>query len=150
LKKCIVCGIRCDTAGKDNLMELKTYDVILKINTLQRKNTENPKIGDLVCRKHDKQLIRNEQKSTLNEPLHSFPSATFNETTFSFESESVTQSYSLEENDIHTGEQSFHANSNQTAHEDLNENEPSIIMVDMPRTYASHSFCFICKEKSGI
>ena len=95
-----------------------------------------------MCRKHDKQLIRNEQKSTLNEPLYSFPSATFNETTCSFESESVTQSYSLEENFIHTDEQSFHAKSNQTAHEDLNEIEPNFIMFEKPK--ASHSFCFIC------
>ena len=43
-------------------------DLILKIKTLQKKNTENPKIGDVMCRKLDKQLIRNEQKSTLSEP----------------------------------------------------------------------------------
>ena len=28
-------------------------------------------------------------------------------------------------------------------------NESAFIMVIIPRTYASHAFCFICKAKSG-
>ena len=28
--------------------------------------------------------------------------------------------------------------------------EVPYVTVDMPKTFASHSFCFICKTKSGI
>ena len=144
LKRCIVCGVRCDIVGKQRLMELKTPEILTEVQSLQRKNSETLKIGDTMCRKHENQILRNKNKSTLNASLFDSPDPILNSTPPSFDSESFAHSYGFEENT-----QDFYSNCSTSVHEDFNENEHSFVIVDMPRTYASHSFCFLCKAKSG-
>ena len=126
-------------------MELKTAEILIKIQSLDRKNTENPKIGDTMCRKHENQIFRIEKKLLimslyfllliqyqikLHVPLKANQLRTLTVV-------KTTQNYSSP------------SNCNATFPGDLSETEQSFIMVDMPRTYASHWFCFICKQKSG-
>ena len=125
-------------------MELKNPEILIKVQSLETKNKENPKIGDMICRKHENQIVRNENKITADTSLPSSSNPILNLTPPSFDSESIDYSYSLEENT-----QNFYSNDCAAVHEDDNGNEHSYIMVDMPRTYASHSFCFLSKEKSG-
>ena len=60
LKNCLVCGIRCDKMGKNNILEIKTTEFRDKILTFYTDN--NPQVGDYMCRKHEEKI----RKSTLS------------------------------------------------------------------------------------
>ena len=57
---------------------------------------------------------------------------------------------SYEPIEINNNEESFMNNNeaNTNCFENKNAEKP-YLFVDLPRTYASHAFCFICRKKSG-
>ena len=156
LNKCIVCGIRCDKMGKSNIMEIK-QEMLEKIKSLIFKSGESPKIGDYMCRKHDRKLKRSDNSVILESSTTSTLTSTFDFSTKSLESSTLDFCVDFNNNffDEHENEYTAACSNTQTSNnyknvdDDANEDQERYVVVDMPRTYASHSFCFICKAKSG-
>ena len=150
-KHCIVCNVRCDKIGKHNLMEVKHQEMLAKIMFLERNNDNVPDIGDLMCRKHEKKITRAENQ------LHIESSTTINATSISTFASSSSVLNDFDTSNYYDENDHFSSNNIDTCEKieeevetiEINQN---FIIVDMPRTYASHSFCFICKVKvkSGI
>ena len=108
-------------------------------------------IGDYLCKKHIVQLRRSihqvteqrlqEENST---PINDFVFETSNEATIDFATECDS------ENDTINDKKIFKKSESEAENEKIDcFHDPSFIMINIPRTYASHSFCFICKVKSG-
>ena len=62
--------------------------------------------------------------------------------------------FSVDSSDINNNESHFENNydNNDEPLESLQKNnnaEEPYILVDIPKTFSSHAFCFICKRKSG-
>ena len=170
LKHCIVCGIRCDVVGKRDIMVIKNEKTILNIEALLNKTNEKPEIGHLMCRKHERAIRRNEKNALVYnsssiknvDPTASSSNVESNNANsnenpnIDFTSNSSNIDFNVDENNNNFEEdcQKIPNNQSQIPEEgcynnEYNNDEPNFIMVDMPRTYASHSFCFICKAKSG-
>ena len=159
LKNCLVCGIRCDKMGKNNILEIKTTEFRDKILTFY--TDKNPQVGDYMCRKHEEKI----RKSTLslteesNTPLSIQSNFLASDQALATSPNDKTFESSNSSNDYDscviydTQNDNIINDENANSYvEDRNEkqlNESAFIMVNIPRTYASHSFCFICKAKSG-
>ena len=153
LKNCPICDIRCDKQGKKTWSRLKTNSFARSLKTfimLRRLG-----IGDYLCKKLIVQLRRSihqvteqrlqEENST---PINDFVFETSNEANIDFATACDFENDTI---NAKTNDKKIFKKSESEA-----ENEkidcfhgPSFIILNISRTYASHSFCFICKVKSG-
>lgn len=154
LKNCPICDIRCDKQGKKNLVEIKDEQFRKKLEIFY--NAEKTiGIGDYLCKKHIVQLRRSIHQVTeqrLQEenltPINDFVFETSNEATIDFATECDFENDTI---NVKTNDKKIFKKSESEAENEKIDcfHDPSFIMVNIPRTYASHSFCFICKVKSG-
>ena len=148
------CKNRGDVIGKNNLIEIASLD--LETN-LTRFHKTVIKIGDIICMKHYmqyyNQCCRNKSESNrLNNEMQ--PIST------EVSSQNITSNYDFL-NDYSPIEESTQELSNFETSENNLQNQETIdsfnqenvnndkTILKIKRGFASHSFCFICKRKTG-
>jgi hypothetical protein len=129
------CCARGDNKGKDKKQEAKTEDHVLRFNSfLNETKLREVKIKDIICRKYSKDLKENnvvEEQEQLD----------YSEFDISVSQHSIS---SNDSDDTAYSKISTCSNDSDISY-DFN-NIGTSILVDIPLTYSSHSFCFICKH----
>ena len=67
-----------------------------------------------------------------------------------FDAESTDLNNNIESIDLNNNSCNTYKEEKHEEKKEIKHIEVPYIFVDMPKTFASHSFCFICKTKSGI
>jgi hypothetical protein len=138
-KTCSICGARRDNKGKNKIQEVKTEDQVLRFNSFfNETKLREVKIKDIICRKHSKDLERKYKFVEEQEQLD-FPEFDV--------SVSQHSNSGIDSDDTAYSKISTCSNDSDISN-DFN-NIGTSILVDIPLTYSSHSFCFICKTPSG-
>ena len=137
-KTCSICRARGDNKGKDKIQEVKTEDQVLRFNSFfNETKLREVKIKDIICSKHSKDLERKykvvEEQEQLDYP--EFDVSVSQHSNSSIDSDNTNSKINTCSNDSDISN-------------DFN-NIGTSILVDIPLTYSSHSFCFICKTPSG-
>ena len=143
-RHCFICNRRGDIVKKENLSEIKESKILEKMKVVFQDEIEKikliPQLGSIYCKKHSFRF----KKTDINNNFDDNSSQ-------SFETNSTTidENYSIE---YETNETIFDSPINKDHVNEktkINTANLNYLIVDLPKTYSSHSFCFICKAASG-
>ena len=135
---CAICGRRGDNVTKSQLSEIKNDQTVQNLNTIFGKEI---KIDDIVCKKHFLKTNNNTSTETQDNIIDENNNELQYLSGYSNDNSSeITQTFQFNDEE----------NQNFDENIDVGESKDDYMIVDLPRTYASHSFCFLCKAPSGM
>ena len=151
-KKCPICDTRGDYIGRKNVIEIKNEEKIVELNNFFKNKKTEVKLNNIICLKHLKNM------KSRNKNIPGVENENYYDTENVNEIEHENQNH-IENQDLNGYEnvENEHAEllNTQTSslidiQTDENNQNYNTVLVDLPITYSSHAFCFICKAPSGF
>ena len=152
-KTCPICQRRGDNIGREKLVEIKSSNQAAEINRFfENVKKREVNLNDIVCKKHTNYLKRNAENvnntiQTFNANEVSDEVADENNNVLDENSETVNEGREQLDDTYEEVEDTQSTINTDICNDSSQENS---IFVDLPQTYSSHSFCFICKLPSGM
>ena len=140
-RHCVICHVRGDYVKKENLNTLNQPEDAERIKEVFSL-TQLPEVGSIYCKKHafhfkNKDSNNNDVTSTNNSN-----NSTFNDSTDIVIDHDIVPFHLSDKTDDELKDSTTKSIKNK-------KNSNSYLFVDLPKTYNSHKFCFICKKESG-
>ena len=159
-RNCVVCHVRGDSVKKEKVIEIKGLSMAEKLKDVFNL-ADLPSIGSIYCKKHYHQMKARDINNNYNqstETLSEYNNNTINSTPSFSQDNNTDSTTTLSQINDENVNIDFNVSINDDDHDlsalnnKLNKNKfknNSYLVVDLPKTYNSHKFCFICKKASG-
>jgi hypothetical protein len=148
-RNCVICHIRGDSVKKEKVIEIKESMIAEKLKDVFNL-ADLPLIGSIYCKKHYHQMKSKDINNNYTDSTTALSQYNNNDTdsttTFSQyddENENINKDFNLSKNN---NEDLSELNNNRNKNKLTNN---SCLVVDLPKAFNSHKYCFICKKASG-